>query len=931
MRPLELKLAAFGPYAGEEYLDFTRLGKRGIFLVTGDTGAGKTTLFDAISYALFGQLSGGVRGLETVRSDFAGPELETFVQLKFEHREKTYTIWRSPQYSRPKKRGSGMTQHPAAVALTLPDGTVLEKIEEANQKIQELLSMTGEQFRQISMIAQGRFTELLNTPGVERSKVLRKIFGTEACQALQEKLKDQARRLGEESRDLDKELLSLIGQLEFTGEIEQEKLQEFRQEPESVYRCEEILAMAQEQCKKDQTAYTEQEETLKQLDQQANQLSANLAQARQQQELERKIQQTTEQLECLEANQERMAAEHASLEPIRQQSELLSGEISQREQAMQEYDRLEEQRQVRCSLQKKQDQLNCQLSQQEKALQEDELRAGTLEQQSGSLAQVLEEAHRLESELSRLDGLLEQARETYKQGRELQKKAEIAQKALEEFRQEEQQYKQDRDQWEQADDCFWRSQAGALAAELVPDKPCPVCGSRQHPHPAIPVQDAPRKDQLDVLEQKMKESDRKRQESAGRSTAAATVWQESRAQYLKKAQTVLTACGDSTEFQEPESAANALTEIGRKLRAERDTAEQGRKDWRRKAEESQRAQEQLKEVRQRMQNSQLLLKNLQQQKTEAAAGLAQAAALEQELAKTLPCKSRAEAQIQLEEVRRRKLDLDRKAREGEERWQEYIRQQHAQKLLLEELNQQQQTAPKIADPERLAETLAENEKQKQEQQSAWLAYHARLENNQRIMDGIQKTQKRAEKAREIAAVASLLSSTAGGTLTGGRGKLQFEQYVLTSYFEGAVAAANTRLIGMSGGQYQLLCHGNATGRGQSALDLDVLDHYTGRVRSVKSLSGGETFQAALALALGMSDCISSFAGGVRADTLFVDEGFGTLDDQSLENAVRVLQGLAAGDKLVGVISHVPQLRDRVEKQVVITKTQSGSHLSIKEL
>lgn len=931
MRPLELKLAAFGPYAGEEYLDFTRLGKHGIFLVTGDTGAGKTTLFDAISYALFGQLSGGVRGLETVRSDFAGPELETFVQLKFEHREKTYTIWRSPQYSRPKKRGSGMTQHPAAVALTLPDGTVLEKIEEANQKIQELLSMTGEQFRQISMIAQGRFTELLNTPGVERSKVLRKIFGTEACQALQEKLKDQARRLGEESRDLDKELLSLIGQLEFTSETEQEKFQQLRQESESVYRCEEILAMAKVQCQNDQTVYVEMEETIKQLDQQANQLSANLAQARQQQELERKIQQTTEQLERLKAKQEQMATEHASLEPIRQQSELLSGEISQREQAMQEYDRLEAQRQVRCSLQKKQDQLNCQLSQQEKALEEDELRAGTLEQQSGSLAQALEEAHRLESELSSLDNLLDKAREVYKQGRELEKKAETAQKMLEEFRRAEQNYIQDRKEWEQADDRFWRSQAGALAAELVPDEPCPVCGSRQHPHPAVPVQDAPSKEQLDMLEQKMKKSDQKRQETAEQSTAAATVWKENRQQYLEKANAVLSACGCKNEFQEPEPAANALTEMGRRLRTERDAAEQGRKEWRHKAEESRQAQERLKEIRQQMQTSQLLLKNLQQQKTETAARLAQATALEQELAKTLPCKSRAEAQIQLEEVRRRKIDLDRRIGEGEERWQEYGRQLHSQKLLLEELKQQQKTAPKAEDPGLLARSLAENEKQKQEQQSAWLAYHARLENNQRIMVNIQKTQQKAEKAREIAAVASLLSSTAGGTLTGGRGKLQFEQYVLTSYFEGAVAAANTRLIGMSGGQYQLLCHGNATGRGQSALDLDVLDYNTGRVRSVKSLSGGETFQAALALALGMSDCISSFAGGVRADTLFVDEGFGTLDDQSLENAVRVLQGLAAGDKLVGVISHVPQLRDRVEKQVVITKTQSGSHLSIKEL
>ena len=191
--------------------------------------------------------------------------------------------------------------------------------------------------------------------------------------------------------------------------------------------------------------------------------------------------------------------------------------------------------------------------------------------------------------------------------------------------------------------------------------------------------------------------------------------------------------------------------------------------------------------------------------------------------------------------------------------------------------------------------------------------------------------KRTDAARRRAQLADRLHRTAGGTLVGGLGKQQFEQYVLVAYFESAVAAANRRLAAMTGGQYQLLCHGRAESRGQSALDLDVLDNYTGKRRSVRSLSGGETFQAALALALGLSDVIQQYAGGVQIDTLFVDEGFGSLDEDSLEKAIATLQSLADGNRLVGIISHVAELRQRLEKQVLITKTPRGSHMALREL
>ena len=174
-----------------------------------------------------------------------------------------------------------------------------------------------------------------------------------------------------------------------------------------------------------------------------------------------------------------------------------------------------------------------------------------------------------------------------------------------------------------------------------------------------------------------------------------------------------------------------------------------------------------------------------------------------------------------------------------------------------------------------------------------------------------------------------LNRTANGTLTGGLGRKQFEQYVLTAHFENAVAAANRRFSRMTDGQFELLCHNRAEGRGQSTLDLDVLDNYTGKVRSVRSLSGGESFKAALCLALGLSDVIQSYAGGVQIDAMFIDEGFGTLDAQSMEKALEALQGLTESRRLVGIISHVAELRERIDKQLVVRKTTRGSSIEMR--
>ena len=881
MRPLELKLAAFGPYAGEEHIDLRPLGRGGLFLVTGDTGAGKTTLFDAVSYALFGQLSGGVRGVDTVRSDYADPALETSVELCFEHRGRQYTVRRSPQYRRPKKRGEGDTLHPAAVAFTPPEGPVLEKIQEADEAIRALLGMDGEQFRQIAMIAQGQFTELLNAPGERRSGVLRQIFGTGACRELQEKLRAAAASCARATEQSDAALRQYFASLKAPAG-EEARLAELLEDQAAVYRCGEILERMEELCAADETAQAQLRRNAAALDGEVEACAARLEQARQAAQMQQQAQRQAAAVAALEAQQEQQAERHAALAGLAQESEALAGQIRGLKEALPAYARREAQRAAKKALEERLGGAGARAEALKSRQGEEQARAVRLEQEAGEGAAAALAAQKAQSEAERLAAALAQVKAAAALGRELRERQEQARAAKEGFLQAQKACDEAAAAHGGAERRFWQSQAGLLAAELRDGAPCPVCGSAQHPQPAQPVKGAPDKKELDRLK-------------AG--------WEAARACREKAA-----AASSAAQAQQASDAARERAAAGQQA-----------------AEELPRCRQLAQQLAARLEEENAALSRLREE-------LAQAAGREEEAGAALPFAGEAEARAALARLEQQKQQLDQRAKRGEELWQNYQRElENARGLLAQRTADLRRLGAAVQNAAALEAKLAEQKALREAVQGRWRQLTARLEANREAVKAIRAEAQRGEKARHAAELADRLARTAGGTLTGGLGKRQFEQYVLAAYFESAVQAANGRLAGMTGGQYELLCRGRADGRGQSALDLDVLDNYTGKVRSVKSLSGGETFQAALALALGLSDAISQFAGGVRADTLFVDEGFGTLDEDSLEKAIATLHGLAAGERLVGIISHVPQLRGRIEKQVVVTKTPCGSHMELREL
>lgn len=933
MRPLELRLAAFGPYAGEECLNLGALGQSGLFLVTGDTGAGKTTLFDAISYALFDKLSGGVRELDTVRSDYADPGLETFVQLTFEHRGQTYLVRRSPQYRRPKKRGEGETLHPAAVELHLPEGPVLEKIQEANEAIRALLGMDGDQFRQIAMIAQGQFTELLNAPGERRSAVLRQIFGTGACRGVQEKLRALATACNRAAEQGDAALRQYFTGLCAPKESEEaEALARLVQGEDAVYRCEEILALMARISEADEAEEAALKERDDALNARVEQCARRLQAAKQAAALEQQTQQLAVRLAQLEGETEARQAQFTAAGGLKAQSETLAGQLQSLQAALPVYARRAAQRAARLETEEKLKESGARAELLRRRQSEEQALAVQLEQAVDAGAAAALAAEAAGAKLQRLAASLQQLREATALGKALRSAQEQAQAARQNFLNAQEEYDAKRAAQEAVERLFWQGQAGLLAAGLAPEIPCPVCGSTSHPRPANPVQGAPSREKLDALRQALETARADQQKAAEASGAATAAETAARQNFIDRANGALAQCGSPAGHTEPRTAALALKAEEQALNGALANETQAWNAHRALAQKGEEAAVQLPLCRQRQE---LLAGQLADEAALAArlaARRAEAAALEQELAAALPFESEAQAQAEFTRLESRKELLDRQAAQVEQAWQGHCQQLESTRQLLAQRQADLAGARQAdLDADALERQLAETKTARGQVQEAWRGLAARLEANARAVRMIREAAKSGEAARRKAELADRLARTANGTLTGGLGKRQFEQYVLAAYFDSAVQAANDRLAGMTGGQYELLCRGRADARGQSALDLDVLDNFTGKARSVRSLSGGETFQAALALALGLSDAIGRFAGGVQLDTLFVDEGFGTLDEESLEKAMETLHGLAAGQRLVGIISHVPQLRERIERQVVVTKSPRGSHLALREL
>ena len=926
MRPLRLTLSAFGPYAAETTLDLEKLGKGGLYLITGDTGAGKTTLFDAITYALYDHSSSGIREGSMLRCKYADDKTPTFVELEFEVHGVRYTVRRNPEYQRPKARGEGMTTEKADATLTYPDDRPpVTKAKDVTAAVQEIIGLDYNQFSQIVLIAQGQFTKLLNASTEERSRIFRKLFRTQRYAQLQERLQAEASALNQQRTAQNAKLDSLLGGLQFSPEDpDAEALRALCAQtvPETALALLDALTARQAAALEEAGAALQATEA--QLDTVQQQLGAAAQAQRLAQQLaarQAELAAAKPALDAARAEADRHAGDAAQLDA-------LTAQVTQAQSALAAYDALDTlcrqqteaqdaARLAAAQAHKRRtqlDSLNAALAAAETelaALADADTRLLALQNRSAQLTQRGEALAKLEQRLA-----------------DCQRQAKTAHKAQESYRTAAAAQDEARARRDALERAFLGAQAGLLAEGLTEGAPCPVCGSTHHPARALLPHTAPTQAQVEAARQAAAEADRQAQNASAAAQSALAAANEAKTSLRRDAETLLPERFTAPEGTVPLTFAlmtNVLAEESAALQtAQADCAAQCRQaeaDCRRKA--------QLEADRQAKTRQRPALEQAAAEADRSAAAQnASADALEGQIAErraALPYPRRADAQAALD-----KLEADRSTlRTGMDTAQRKLKQAEqtvaAAEAAVEALTAQQTAAQKEL-PARSAEELTA-------QQTALTAARESLRSREKQLSAqLLPNRKTAAQYRAAAEArqtlesrwqwVSALAATAGGTLTS-KQKIRLEAYIQMNYLDRILRYANTRLMQMTAGQYELERIGAENQRSQSGLDLGVIDHYNGTRRSVKTLSGGESFKASLALALGLSDEVQSSAGGIRLDTLFLDEGFGSLDEESLELAIRVLSGLTEGDRLVGIISHVGALKDRIDRQVVVHKARTG--------
>lgn len=1045
MKPLKIIMSAFGPYAEKTELDLDAFGNQGLFLITGDTGAGKTTIFDAIAFALFGETSGSTRTVDTLRSDFAAPDTKTFVELTFLHKNKVYSLIRNPKYERPKKNGDGFTTENADATLQMPNGSVITGYREVNAKIIDLLGITSRQFKQIAMIAQGEFLALLHADSKDRGEIFRRVFNTELYQNLQRLLKDRERDAKKSCESLEQNILSYISFISYPDN-EQGQILSKKIDTASIHNASEILSELNELIRDEtkQKSTLLQEITLlterissqitkitnaryinqafddletvkhkelllnqKQIEYNKHKLLYNNAEKAlykifpvesvflKEKENEDTLLDNIEKLKekilsqetTLEASKTTYHAElakeaerenlasiidgYTKMLPGYDMIETLSKEIQQlekdSERILEELDTLHKQK---AAYQEDKTFLNQNLEN----LSDIEVRATICEQEKEQIINKQNELLLLRNLTKELHTL----REEY----DLQKNEYLGIEAHFTILSTECKNKEV---------AFFRNQAGLLAAKLEDGDACPVCGSTTHPQKAMCSDEAPKEEDLNQLKEDVEHTRKNLQNASSQIEVKSNEILLKQEQLHKNAKLHLPPIEADISLEAlTNTIKNALKELEEKRKTNEGQAFQlnqqitNKADWKRKLIVSEKnleaTEEKIVELeRQKNENlsftsakkaeyktrkDSLEYEDKNQVKTLINSWTTQLKSLKESLKKseesyhahknlldgskvlikdyedrlktTILLKENAlttykeklsEYEFENEEIYHDALKSETEINELKksiELYENEIKEvdRDKQRLIAETKNKQMQDIPI------LEEQKLQLEQNKEQAEASLQILATRLGTNEPIANSLEKAILNAAAIQQKYLFISNLSKTANGELTG-KQKLAFEQYVQASYFNQILVEANKRLKIMTNNRFELLRREEASDfRSQTGLEINVLDQYTGRIRSVKSLSGGESFKASLSLALGLSDVIQSYAGGVEIDTLFIDEGFGALDGESLEQAIQTLAGLAAGNRLVGIISHVSELKERIDRQIVIQKSRNGSSIRL---
>ena len=924
MKPLKLTMSAFGSYAGKNVIDFTGQ-QQGIFLITGDTGAGKTTIFDAITYALYNQTSGGERNGNMMRSQYARPETETYVELEFLYRGQTYRVRRNPDYKITKTLKNGKIREqkvPHSVELTLPDGTVFpEKKNATDAKIIEILGLTADQFSQIVMIAQGDFLKLLYTKSDERKMIFSKLFRTDIYWKIQENLRRKSMEMDERIQENDRAFEQEKSRIILLPESEElpldELVERLRERLKDALKEQNLRRANVEELNKKITKYEE-----------INKLFVSLEKIRQNgKELEARQAESKERRQQIENARKADKVLVAEQQNLRQQQAV--------EQSAQAIAKMEE------TLTNNQEMFETLKTQLQEAEAEQKREAADIQKKMLALEQSFPSYEALQnarSEEQQAKKVWEDLRKTSEES--FHKKAAGIAALKEQQKRQEQIVEQTKKNWEQTSlsasesakhyehmyEAFLKEQAGILAENLSAGCPCPVCGSTVHPDPAKLSDHAVTELEVEQAKKTRAAAEEKRDLAYAAFEAEKTEKQKlAQAVEKEEADFVLAQTIAKQQRKEAEQNYVSLQKTAEQIREKLvyPSLVEAKKQYAAMQKALETAEQEIAKKRKKVSELAEAMNTLKGQKLAEEENQKTAKKLavktEKEYAKLLEKSGFVSEETYhlaiLPERSRSKLEREEKEYESQ-----CLRQQSEQKLL-----EKQVSGKTYTDTTELNEQLKAEKQALKEAEKTYMELHTAYENDRSVLQNCAVYLEKGKKLESEDQVIKSLSKTANGRLSGSA-KIDFETYIQRQYFKQIIHEANKRLLTMSNHQFILKLKEEAnTGRKTNeGLDLSVYSLVTDSERDVKTLSGGESFLAALAMALGLSDIVERSAGAIHPDMMFIDEGFGSLDAQSRQQAIEVLAELAGDSRMVGIISHVTELKEQIDRKLVVSRTDKGS-------
>lgn len=1026
-------MSAFGPYAETEVIDFTLMEEHNIFLITGPTGAGKTTIFDGICYALFGYASGEGRDGESLRSHFSKEDVLTYVELEFELRGNVYKVKRIPRQQKKKERGEGYTLQDSEAEFKVQDQRIITGIRNVNEKVISLLGINYEQFRQIVMIPQGEFRKLLLADSKDREVILRKIFGTRQFQMIQESLEDKARELRKTIQALwekqntyiksidvgnDENLLELINKeaLNINEIIENLKIlieEDQKQEAE----LEKIADCLSDDLEGLQKELLEGMEINKKFEERKNAETYLKSLEGKKDIIEKKeiLLQKGRRAITVKGTEDYLINRENHLKIVQKELEDAKSKFIEAtsgfEKAKVALKDEEEKDKYRKELQEKIISLKKDIEKvkaYEKAQKEIRIVEKLFIEKKNERDKNNKEIESFKIEIKRLTKEVNEAKnsaieyaELAKQISEKEENLKKLNKFIEEndllqsirrlYVKKKQEYDESlkefekvNKKYEEMNNLFFKGQAGILAQNLNKGEPCPVCGSVHHPRPAEKLSGIPTEDELKDtknLKEEYEEKAKKYYESfmdiKGKGEAQRDIVDKLNLEIedtLGKFENIKDNIKPlNEELSNLKKRADAADKIRKKesvlsgdlLKAEESLGEKDRL--------SQKLEEEFRDCFARVQGLKSLLAK---EETELPEGIREENALNVQIDrfedeyKTIE-KSLKEAQ---ESYRNREINfakaetnknlkengiksaeieveaaksefISEVGRAGFERLEDYFASKLEQKKIdemeeeIKEYNEALRSAADrfakaekdvkgkvLADTDEINKKIDAKKEEKIKAETKIKKTFARLVHNRELENRIKNTADEIMKEERQYGVVGHLSNMAKGNNSE---KLSFERYVLAAYFDDIIDAANIRLSKMTDGRFELSrIEEKQKGPAQQGLEIQVYDYYTGQPRHVKVISGGESFKASLSLALGLSDVVQSNAGGISLDTMFIDEGFGSLDSESLEKSIQCLLELQQSGKLVGVISHVQELKERIRARIEISPGMTGSNAKV---